>query len=815
VSPDVRATYRVQLHKDFAFDAAADIVPYLAELGISHLYCSPYLQARAGSTHGYDVVDQSRVSDELGGKEGHRRLIATLAEHGMSHILDVVPNHMTVTDRANLWWWDVLRNGHASHYASYFDIDWDPPEDKLFRTILVPILGDHYGRVLESGDIKLERENDDVLVRYFEHVLPTAPGSVEGEDLERVNSDPETLHRVLERQHYRLAYWRSAGQELNYRRFFSINDLAALRMDNPDVFDQVHRLPLDLVRDGDLEGLRIDHIDGLRDPEGYLHQLRSWAPEAYLIVEKILEPSEELPRDWPVEGTSGYDFLNRVYGLFVDPAAEQSMTATYESFIGERLDVEELRREKKLLLMETELAADVERLLELFAPLCAQNWNLRDFTRVELRDAVREAIASFPVYRTYVSPARAEVAERDREYVAEATGRAAKRRPELSQLFEFLHEILLLRVDRSEATELAMRFQQTTGPVMAKGVEDTVFYIYNRFVGLNEVGGDPGTFGISPARFHAETEAAQRNWPRSMLASSTHDTKRSEDVRARLALLSEIPARWRATVGAWRDHNDTHRTGNSPDRNMEYLLYQTLVGAWPLSTERALAYVEKAAREAKVHTSWTDPNEEYERALKDFVAAVLADEGFTTDLESFVRPLIELGHVNALSQQLIKLTAPGVPDIYQGTETWDHSLVDPDNRRPVDYDTRAGLLQQTPGATLLSDDTVGASKLHLTRSALQVRARLPHAFGARSSYRPLSARGGKAEHVVAFQRGDDVIAVAPRLVLGLAGDWSNTVLELPDGSWVDELSGARFSGSVALRDLLSGMPVALLVRERR
>jgi (1->4)-alpha-D-glucan 1-alpha-D-glucosylmutase len=815
VSPDVRATYRVQLHKDFGFDAAAAVVPYLAELGISHLYCSPYLQARSGSTHGYDVVDQSRVSEELGGTEAHRRLIAVLAEHGMSHILDVVPNHMTVTDRANAWWWDVLRNGHDSHYASYFDIDWDPPEDKLFRTILVPILGDHYGRALQTGDIKLERENHDVLVRYFEHVLPTSPGSVEVEDLDAINSDADALHEVLERQHYRLAYWRSAGQELNYRRFFSINDLAALRMDNPDVFDQVHRLPLELVRSGDLEGLRVDHIDGLRDPEGYLNQLRSWAPEAYLIVEKILEPSEELPRDWPIQGTTGYEFLNRVYGLFVDPLGEQPMTSTYEAFIGERLDVEELRREKKLLLMETELAADVERLLELFAPLCEQNRNLRDFTRVQLRDSLRETIACFPVYRTYVSPARPKVAQRDREYVAEATGLASKRRPELSDLFQFLQEILLLRERQPQATELALRFQQTTGPVMAKGVEDTVFYIYNRFVGLNEVGGDPGTFGISPARFHAETEAAQRDWAQGMLASSTHDTKRSEDVRARLALLSEIPDRWRTEVGKWRDLNDEHRSGAGPDRNMEYLLYQTLVGAWPLSTERALAYVEKAAREAKIHTSWTDPDEDYETALEDFVRSILEDERFTRALESFVRPLIAPGRVNALSQQLIKLTSPGVPDIYQGTETWDHSLVDPDNRRPVDYDTRAELLRVPSDMTAPDDDHVGASKLHLTRVALQLRARLPHAFGPHSSYRALSAWGEKANHVVAFQRGDEVVVVVPRLVLGLGGDWKDTALDLPDGTWVDELGGGSFQGSGELPDLLSVTPVALLAREGR
>lgn len=413
MSPEVRATYRVQLHKDFGFDDATEIVPYLARLGISHLYCSPYLQARAGSTHGYDVVDQSKISDELGGAEAHRRMCDELARHGMSHILDVVPNHMTVTDRANGWWWDVLKNGTESHFAAYFDIDWDPPENKLRRTLLVPILGDHYGRVLSSGDIRLGREGDEVVVRYFEHVLPTAPGSTDGLELADVNDNPDLLHRVLEEQHYRLAFWRSAGQELNYRRFFSINDLAALRMDNPDVFDRVHALVLELVRTGLLDGLRIDHIDGLRDPEGYLTQLRSWAPKAYLVVEKILEHDESLRRSWPIQGTTGYEFLNRVLGLFVDGAGEDALSRVYADFVGEALDLEDLKHDKKMFLMETELAADIERLLELFAAFCHAEPDLRDFTRVELRDALRETIACFPVYRTYVSTARRSVDVQD------------------------------------------------------------------------------------------------------------------------------------------------------------------------------------------------------------------------------------------------------------------------------------------------------------------------------------------------------------------------------------------------------------------
>ena len=811
----VRATYRLQLHKDFGFEAATEIIPYLAQLGISHLYCSPYLQARPGSTHGYDVVDQSKISEELGGVDAHRRMCEELVRHGMSHILDVVPNHMTITDRANEWWWDVLKNGPESHFAPYFDIDWDPPEEKLRRTLLVPILGDHYGRVLRSGDIKLEHEADAVVVRYFEHVLPTAPGSTEDIDLAQANEDSDLLHDILERQHYRLAFWRSAGQELNYRRFFSINDLAALRMDNPDVFDRVHGLVLELVKSGQLEGLRVDHIDGLRDPEGYLTQLRSWAPDAYLVVEKILEPEESLRRSWPIEGTTGYEFLNRVMGLFVDTRAEERFTQIYEHFIGEPSDLAEMKHDKKVLLMETELAADIERLLELFADICHEQPDVRDHTRVELRDALRETIAYFPVYRTYVSTARGSVDEQDEEYVTRATKQAAERRPELTGLLVFLRDLLLLHFEADGAAEFALRFQQTTGPVMAKGVEDTVFYVYNRFVALNEVGGDPGTFGIGPAEFHRHMESAQREWPLGLLATSTHDTKRSEDVRARLALMSEIPDAWADAVGRWSAMNARHRTEAGPDRNTEYLLYQTLVGAWPLEVDRAWSYVEKAAKEAKVHTSWTDPDRAYETALRDFVTTLLSDEAFVADLSAFTEPLIKPGSINSIAQQLVKLTAPGVPDVYQGTEVWDLSLVDPDNRRPVDYPQRASLLQELQGAdarTALDRGEAGGPKLFVTQKALALRSRLPAAFGRDSSYTALHATGTGAEHVVAFVRGGEAITVVPRLVLGLQGDWKDTELELPPGRWRDELSEREFEGKTLVSELMAQLPVALLAR---
>ena len=816
VSPEPRATYRVQLHKDFGFEATAAIVPYLAKLGISHLYCSPYLQARPGSTHGYDVVDQRKISDELGGEMAHKLLCDTLAEHGMSHILDVVPNHMTVTDRANRWWWDVLKHGPVSHYASYFDIDWDPPEDKLHRTILVPILGDHYGSVLSSGDIKIELEGDEEVVRYFEHVLPVAPGTTSGLSLAKVNGDPDLLHQVLESQHYRLAFWRSAGEELNYRRFFSINDLAALRMDNPDVFDRVHELVLTMVRDGRLEGLRIDHIDGLRDPEGYLTQLRSWAGDAYIVVEKILEPDEELRESWPVQGTTGYEFLNEVYALFVDTAAEERFSDIYARLIGRNVDLHELKREKKLLLMETELAADIERLTELLVAICQAHRDFRDYTRNELRDALKETIAAFPVYRTYVSGATARVVEQDVEYVTRAIESARKQRPELAGLLAFLADILLLRIDGPVETELSLRLQQTTGPVMAKGVEDTVFYVYNRFVALNEVGGDPATFGKSLDEFHRAMEHAQRTWPQRMLATSTHDTKRSEDVRARLALLSEIPERWADAVSGWTELNQRHRTGGFPDDNMEYLLYQALVGAWPLGADRAVAYAAKAAKEAKVHTSWIDANPDYDAALERFVRSILSDDTFISSLRDFVEPLIKPGAINALSQQLLKLTAPGVPDIYQGTELWDLSLVDPDNRRPVDYSARESLLHRLDGGGLkeaLAAADEGGPKLFLTRTALTLRGERPAAFGRGSTYERLDTAGGKAHHAVAYLRGKEVAVVAPRLVLSLGSEWGNTTLQLPPGTWHDRFTGVPYEGKVELTRLLSSFPLALLTRD--
>ena len=879
---DIRATYRVQLHANFTLDDAAALADYLAALGVSHLYCSPVLQAAPGSTHGYDVVDPTRINVELGGEEAFGRLREALALRGLSQVLDIVPNHMAIGGRENAWWWDVLENGPSSRYARYFDVDWDPPEAKLRNVVLMPILGERYGQALDSGRIRLARDGGGFCVSYYDNVLPVAPRSLDAviapaaeraasdelaflasavaalppasvtdavsaarrhrdketlrslladlcsrdarvaaaldERVEEINADAAMLDDLLERQNYRLTYWRAAERELDYRRFFDINTLVGVRAEDASVFDDTHALVLRLVAEGALDGLRVDHVDGLRDPAAYLQRLRERAPGAWIVVEKILEPGERLPAAWPIAGTTGYDFLNLATGLYIDPAAEQALTAFYGDFTGQPVEYAALVREKKHLVLRETLASDVNRLTALWLTICQRHRRYRDYTRHELHEALREVIACFPVYRTYVQAETATVREEDIRIVAEAVEAARRLRPDLdADLFTFLSDLLLMRVRGELETELAMRFQQLTGPAMAKGVEDTVFYCYNRLISLNEVGGDPGRFGTGVEAFHAACAATQIHWPNTMLTTSTHDTKRSEDVRARISLLSELPGQWAEAVRRWSAHNERYRRSDLPDRNAEYLLYQTLVGAWPLSVERATAYMEKVVREAKLYTSWTAQNAEYEQALRGFVEGALTDGEFVEDLERFVAPLVEPSWVSALSQALLKLTAPGVPDIYQGTELWDLSLVDPDNRRLVDYELRRRLLAELEGATpegIWERRDEGLPKLWLIRTALRLRAERRDAFGPRGAYVPLLARGAKAAHVVAFSRGGAIVTVAPRLVLGLGGAWDDTTIEMPAGRWRNELTGDMYEGgTVAVGELLRRFPVALLSRE--
>jgi (1->4)-alpha-D-glucan 1-alpha-D-glucosylmutase len=875
------ATYRVQMRAEFGFDDAAAIADYLRDLGVTHLYASPYLQAGKGSTHGYDVLDHSQPNAELGGPDAHARLCQALGAAKLGQILDIVPNHMSIASpQQNKWWWDVLENGQSSRYAGYFDVDWNPAEAKLRDTVLMPILGDHFGREVEAGHVKLSRTEGSFAFHYFDHSMPVAPRSLNdllneaasevGSDelafladsfnnlpistatdfdsvtrrhrdkevlrktlarlcaekpeigkaidavVDRINGSSDRVDALLDRQNYRLAYWKTAVQELDYRRFFDINTLISLRMEDERVFEDSHRLILKWVREGVLDGLRVDHPDGLRDPAEYFRRLNRAVPKGWIVVEKILEPGEPLPDGWPVAGTTGYDYLNRLGGIFIDQAGERPVTEFYAAFTGESVDYVAMVREKKLYVLKELFGSDVNRLVSQLSEVCEHQKRYRDYTRRDLSTMIREVIACFPVYRTYVQAEQGKVAERDIHDIDEAIAKAKANRPEIDpELLDFLRDLLTLKVTGDVESRFVMRFQQNTGPVMAKGLEDTVFYNFNRMVALNEVGGDPGRFGITVAEYHEACLETQRSWPTSMTTTTTHDTKRSEDVRARLSLLSEIPVKWAEAVERWAELNRRHKTGEAPDRNAEYLLDQILVGAWPIDADRANAYMLKATREAKVRTSWTEPNEDYEKALAKFVSSVLQDCAFLDELTSFVEPLIEPGRVNSLAQALLKLTSPGVPDIYQGNELWDMSLVDPDNRRAVDYQSRRKLLAELKGQLspeeILKRSEEGLPKLWVTTRALHLRKSRPELFGPEGTYLPIEASGAKAAHVVAYVRGGGCVVVAPRLPLKLGGDWGDTSIAIPTGQWANLLTGDPVEGGLMeVGRLLARFPVALL-----
>ena len=581
------------------------------------------------------------------------------------------------------------------------------------------------------------------------------------------------------------------------------------------VFDDTHGLVLQWVRQGVLDGLRIDHPDGLRDPEQYFRRIYQAAPNSWLILEKILGADEHLPAAWPVAGTTGYDFLNRVAGLLIDPEGERPLSEFYTEFTGESSDYSAMVHDKKHLVLRDLFASDINRLTSSMVDVCERHPKYRDYTRRDLNSMLREVIACFPVYRTYVRAPEKQISEDDIRYVTEAIETAKAHRPEIdADLFDFFRDLLLVRIAGDVESELVMRFQQHTGPIMAKGVEDTVFYNYNRLVALNEVGGNPGRFGLTLDQFHENCLETQAHWPESMLATTTHDTKRSEDVRARIALLSEIPRPWREAVGRWAAHNERHKQGGMPDRNTEYVLYQTLVGAWPIELDRVAAYMRKGVREAKVNTSWNNPKPEYEEALEAFIRNMLGDLEFVAELAAFVEPLIEPGRINSLSQVLLKLTAPGVPDIYQGNELWDLSLVDPDNRRPVDFDLcrrRLAALKTATPAEILQRMDEGLPKLWVIRQALSLRRNRPELFGRQGGYQPLRAGGARAEHVVAYLRGGKCAVVAPRWTIRLAGHWDDTSVVLPGEGWINELTGEEVgAGAVPMRDLLKRFPVALL-----
>jgi (1->4)-alpha-D-glucan 1-alpha-D-glucosylmutase len=874
------ASYRLQLHGRLDFQGVADLSDYLVALGVSHVYLSPILQAAAGSTHGYDVVDPLHVDQALGGDSGYDALCKRLAEAGLGQILDVVPNHMAIRD-GNASWWDVLENGPASRYAAHFDVDWDPPEAKLRDRVLLPILADHYGRILEEGGIALVREGGSFAIRYKEHSLPVAPRSQDelldraatrcGSDalafiaesfgrlplatatdresvalrhrdkevlrksLERLcleepevaraidaelavwNGSPDLLDGLLERQNYRLAHWRTAGRDLGYRRFFDIAGLVGVRVEDQQVFADTHARILQWLREGRVDGVRVDHVDGLWDPKTYLERLREVAPRAWIGVEKILLPGERLPETWPADSTTGYDFLELVGGLFVDPEGEKPLGELYVELTGDAREFAEVARASKAEVVTDVLGSELNRATAQLMTVCQRHRRQRDYTRHELHEALRELLVAWPVYRTYAREDAIRPA--DVAVVNEAVEKAKAQRPDLEgALFDFAGALLTLRVPGEAEREFTMRFQQLTASAMAKGVEDTAFYRYRRFVSRNEIGGDPARFSVSPEEVHrAFGETAQR-YPLAMRATATHDTKRGEDTRIRISLLSEIPALWSRTVRHWHERNREYRSEEGPGSGLQHLLYQTLIGTWPISEDRLVRYLEKAAREAKEYTSWLSPNAAYEGAIRRFVQELLRDEGFCAELEAFVSLLRRPAWITSLAQTLVKCTAPGFPDFYQGCELWDTSLVDPDNRRPVDYAQRRWLLSKAFAASAedaWAEADSGLPKLWLVQRALAARREHQAAFSPRAAYRPLEAVGSHAKHVFAFVREERVVSVVPRLWLGFRGEWGGTELELPRGAWRDALSGQpHFSdGAILAAQLLRRFPVALLVRE--
>ena len=875
------ASYRLQLHGGLDFHGVSDLAEYLVALGVSHVYLSPILQAAAGSTHGYDVIDPLQVDEELGGDAAYEQLCGRLAKAGLGQILDVVPNHMAIGDARNASWWDVLENGPASRYAAQFDIDWDPPEAKLRDVVLLPILADHYGRILEAGGIVLLRDRGSFTLRYGEHAFPVAPRSqdellsrasarcgsnelafiaesfgrlplatardresvarrhrdkeVLRSALERLcteepavvqaidaevaawNADPDLLDGLLERQNYRLAHWRAAGRDLGYRRFFDVASLVGVRVEDEQVFADTHARIVGWLREGRVDGLRIDHVDGLRDPEIYLWRLREISPRTWIGVEKILIPGEHLPETWPADSTTGYDFLELMGGLFIDPEGAKPLTELYVEFTSDKRDFAEVERASKAQVVRDVLGSELNRATAQLMAVCERHRRQRDYTRHELHEVLRELLVAWPVYRTYARDAK--IGPTDVAVVNHAVEKAKASRSDLEdELFDFAGELLTLRVPGEAELEFMMRFQQLTASAVAKGVEDTAFYRFHRLVCRNEVGCNPARFSVPPEEVHKAFGETARRYPLAMRATATHDTKRGEDTRVRISLLSEVPELWGRTVRGWYERHALCRSEEGPDPGLQYLLYQTLVGTWPIAEDRLLLYLEKAAREAKDFTSWLSPNTAYEEAVRAFVKGLLRDERFCAEMEEFVSLLRAPAWITSLAQTLVKCTAPGFPDFYQGCELWDTSLVDPDNRRPVDYDLRRRLLAKASTASAeeaWAEAESGLPKLWLIRRVLAARRGRSGAFEPSAAYRPLETTGLQANHAFAFVRGEEVATVVPRLWLGFRGEWGETEVELPRGAWRDALSGECHvsSGAVLAAQLLRRFPVALLLRE--
>src|SRR5213594_936840 len=900
------STYRLQFNRWFTFSQARAIVPYLHALGVTDAYASPYFQASPYSLHGYDITDHNKLNEAIGSRADHDAWAAELRAHSMGQILDFVPNHVGIADSRNAGWMDVLENGPSSRYAPYFDIDWQPLKSDLRDKVLLPILSDQYGRVLERGELQVRFEEGTLYLLYGERRLPIAPGTYrhvleialqnlaehKDEDcyaelqsiltaleylpkrteadpkriterirekeiikrrlqllcaeapqvqqgmekaLAQINGKPgdarsfDVLDKLLNAQSYRLAFWRVAAEEINYRRFFDVNELAAIRVELPKVFDAVHRLLLDLVSTGAVTGLRIDHPDGLYLPGEYFEKLQQRCAKAlgialpkdgraiYMVAEKILTGSETLRKDWRLHGTTGYDFANQVMQLLLDSSAEAVITKTFHRFIGHSVPFGHLLYAKKMQVMKLALANDVDVLGNMLDRLSERSRWYRDFTLEALSRAVRETIACFPVYRTYLAPDQ-PVSKEDRQIVERAISAAKRRNPAMDEsIFNYLQDVLLFRFQpnldaagRVAHTHFVLKFQQTTGPVMAKGLEDTVFYIYNRLTALNEVGGEPQQFGLSIEAFHERNLDRQRNWPAALLGTSTHDTKRSEDVRARIVAISEVPDLWPRWLQRWQVANrrwkQTINDFEAPDANEEYLLYQTLLGTWPVQAnsepeatpssdyiERIQGYMAKALHEAKINTSWIQPNEEWDAAMRDFVAKILDSSPRNKFLPIFLpvaQEIARLGAINSLTQTLLKLTSPGVPDVYQGTKIWDYSLVDPDNRRSVDYSLRREMLGALPSTTpdeLTQTCPDGRMKLFLTQRVLRFRCGHADIF-QQGEYLPIRASGTFAECCVSFARRlaeKWIVVIAPRLSSRVGfppiGElWKETIIEFPE-----------------------------------
>jgi (1->4)-alpha-D-glucan 1-alpha-D-glucosylmutase len=921
------ATYRLQLGSDLTLAAARDLVPYLDSLGISDAYLSPVLQARRGSTHGYDVTDPSHVSDELGGDEALYGLASALRDRAMGLLLDIVPNHMAASDE-NPWWADVLQHGMSSPFAAFFDVEWNPPHSPVSDHVLLAVLGRPYGQVVEGQELSVSFSDQGFQLHYYERTFPLDPrswGDLIALTLARLGEDPgaehesvrelaaveelvegmpehaaadphlagerrrradtarrelwrlsqehpsiaaalrqtlralrgrrgdpasvDPLDRLLRRQPYRLAFWKTAREKLNFRRFFNINDLVGLRTEDPRVFEASHILVRRMLREGLITGLRVDHVDGLFDPAAYLERLGELAPASpYVVVEKVLMGEEELPREWPADGTTGYDFARAVNGLFVDPTGLPVLDDAYASAAPDVPPFDDLAYQLRRQIAQDLFPGEMRALEHHLARLAEQDRHACDLPIRELLRALVEVTACLPVYRTYVRGFT--VRPEDRRVLDAALSEARRRTPTLSaRAVGFLRRLLLLDLpaaltptQRDDWLAFVMAWQQATGPITAKGVEDTALYRYHRLISLNEVGSDPARGAVSVEEFHAFCAHRQEHWPASMSSTSTHDSKRSEDVRARVNVLSELAWEWAAHVAEWRRLAAPLKVESGgrllPDPNTEVLLYQTLLGAWPLDgaerggfADRITSFAVKAAREARRHTSWLEPDETYEHALGAFVGALLGDggEAFRAAFVPFAGRIASAGAVNACAQTLIKLTAPGIPDIYQGCELWSLSLVDPDNRRPTDFARRQGLLaevneRRTPEAVaeLATDWRDGRVKLLLTSRALAERRRRPELY-LRGDYLPLELVGTRRDHLVAFaRRADDAWAVtlAPRLTARLGVDgawplgavWEDTQVALPSGAprrWTNVLTGERLVAPLTLAAAFHVLPAAL------